>query len=62
MRVTVIPIVVYALGTFPKGLESGQEELEIGGRVLIKSARIQRRVLKTGGDLLSLKLQWKTIS
>ena len=42
------------------------EDLEVGGRVeiiqttaLLKTARILRRVLETGRDLLSLKLQWK---
>ena len=45
------------------------ENLEVGGRVetiqtiaLLKTARILRRVLETWGDLLSLRLQWKTIS
>ena len=47
----------------------GTEELEIRARVetiqttaLLRSSRILRRVLETLGDLLSLKLQWKTIS
>ena len=47
----------------------GLEDLEVGGRVetiqttaLLKTARILRRVLETWGDLLSCKLQWKTIS
>ena len=31
-------------------------------RPLLRSARILRSVLETWGDLLSLKLQWKTIS
>ena len=48
MRVTVIPIVIDALGTFLKGLERKLIELERG------------RVLKAWGDLLSLRLQWKT--
>ena len=30
---TVIPIVIGALGTIPKGLEKGLEDLEIGGQV-----------------------------
>ena len=33
LRVTVIPIVVSALGTVPKGLERKLEELEIRGRI-----------------------------
>ena len=32
MKVTVIPIVIGALGTIPKGFVRGLEELEIGGR------------------------------
>ena len=54
MRVKVIPIVVGALGTVPKGLERGLENLEIRGRIdiiqntaLLQSARILRRVLET---------------
>ena len=69
MKVTIVPIVICALGTITKGLLKGLEDLEIGGRVetiqttaLLRSARILRRVLKTWGDLLSLKLQWETIS
>ena len=33
MKVTVIPIVVGALGTIPKRLVKGLEDLEIRGRV-----------------------------
>ena len=69
MKVTIIPIVSGALGTVTKGLLMGLEELGVGGRVetiqkttLLKTARILRIVLETWGDLLSLKLQWKTIS
>ena len=69
MKVTIIPIVIGAFGTVTKGLLNGLEDLEVGGRVetiqtiaLLKTARILRRVLETWGDLLSLKLQWKTIS
>ena len=54
MKVKVIPIVVGALGTVPKGLERGLENLEIRGRIdtiqntaLLQSARILRRVLET---------------
>ena len=54
MMVTVIPIVVGALGTIPRGLVKGLEDLEIGGQVeiiqntaLIRTARILRRVLKS---------------
>ena len=54
MRVKVVPIVIGALGTIPKGLEKSLSELEIKGRIetiqttaLLKSARIIRRVLET---------------
>ena len=69
MKVTIVPIVTGALGTLTKGLLKGLEDLEVGGRVetiqttaLLRSARILRKVLQIWGDLLSLKLQWKTIS
>ena len=67
MKVTIIPTVIGAFGTVTKEL-TGLEDLEVGGRVeiiqtkaLIRMARILRRVLETWGDLLSLKLPWKTI-
>ena len=54
MKVTVIPIIIDALGTVNKGLIKGLEDLEITGRVetiqttaLLRSARIPRRVLDT---------------
>ena len=54
LKVTIIPIVIGALGTVPKGLVQGLEDLEITGRVetvqttaLLRSARILRRVLET---------------
>ena len=69
MKVTIVPIVIGALDTVTKGLLKGLEDLEVGGRVetiqttiLLRTARILRRVLETWGDLLSHKLQWKTIS
>ena len=69
MKVTIVPLVIGALGTITKGLLKGLEDLEIGGKVetiettaLLRMARILRRVLETWGDLLSLKLQWKSIS
>ena len=69
MKVTIVPIVIGALGTITKGLLKGLEDLEVGRRVetiqtaaLLRTARILRRVLETRGDLLSRKLQWKTIS
>ena len=61
MKVTIVPIVVGALGPITKGLLKGLEDLEIGGRVetiqttaLLRTVRILRRVLETWGNLLSL--------
>ena len=69
MKVTIVPIVIGAFGTITKGLLKGLEDLEVGGRVetiqttaLLRRAKILRRVLEIWGDLLSLRLQWKTIS
>ena len=68
MKVTIVPIVIGAFSTVTKGLLKGLEDLEVGGReetiqttALLKTARILRRVLETWGNLLSLKLLWKTI-
>ena len=68
MQVTIIPIVIGTFGTVTKGLLKGLEDLEVGGRVetiqtpaLLRTVRILRRVLETRGDLLSLRLQRKTI-
>ena len=54
IRVTVILIVISALGTIHKGLVNEMEALEIRGQVetiqttaLLKSTRILRRVLET---------------
>ena len=69
MKVMRIPIVIGVLSTVTKGLIEGLEEMEIRGQVVtiqttvvLTSTRILRKVLETWGDLLSLKLQWKTIS
>ena len=69
MKVTIVPIMIGDFGTITKGLLKDLEDLEVGGRVetiqmsaLLRTAKILRRVLETWGDLLSLKLQWKTIS
>ena len=68
MKVTIVPIVIYALVTVTKGPLKVFEDFEVGGRMetiqmtaLLRTVRILR-VLETWGDLLSLKLQWKTIS
>ena len=68
MQVTIVPIVMGALGTVIKGLLKGLEDLGVGVRVetiqttaFLRTARILRIVLVTWGDLLSPKLQWKTI-
>ena len=54
LKVTMIPIVIGALGTVTKGLIQGLKDLEIRGRVetiqttaLLRSARILKRVLET---------------
>ena len=54
MKVTVIPIVIGALGTVTAGLLKRLEDLEIRGQVeiiqattLLRSARTLKRVLKT---------------
>ena len=66
MKVVIITIVTGAFGTVTKGLLKGIEDLEVGGRVetiqttiLLRAARILRRVLETWGHLLSLKLHEK---
>ena len=67
-NMTVIPIVIGALGLVTKGLVKGLEGIEIRGQMetiqttaLLRSPRILRRVLETWGDLLSLNFQWETI-
>ena len=69
MKVTVIPMVISALGTMPISLIRRLQELEIiecaetiKATVLLRSTRIPRKVLETWGKLLSTKPQWKTIS
>ena len=54
MHVMGIAILVGVLGTFPKGLERGLQQMEIRGRIktiqttaLLRSARILRQVLAT---------------
>ena len=54
MKVLIVPIVIGAFGTVTKGLLEGLDDLEVGGpvetiqnTVLLKTARILRRVLET---------------
>ena len=54
MKVTIVPIVIGALGAITKGLLKGVKDLEGGGQVdtfqttaLLRTARILRRVLET---------------
>ena len=77
MKVTIIPIVIGAFGTVTTGLLKGLEDLEVGGRVetiqttvLLRTARIPRRVLKTWGNFAvtqtpvknhRLTLMWKAL-
>ena len=63
MKVTIVQIVIGAFGTITKELLKGLLTAEtIQMTALLRTTRILRRVLETCGDLLSLKLQWKTIS
>ena len=62
-------MIIGALGTVTKELIKGLEDFETRGWIetiqttaWLRTARIQRRVQEAWGDLLSLKLQWKTIS
>ena len=64
MQVTIIPILIGAFGTVTKGLLKRLDDLKVGGliktiqtTILLRTARILRRVLETFGDLLSLKIQ-----
>ena len=55
MKVTVIPIVVDALGTVIKGLKKRLEELEISGRTeIIYTAKINKNIQKSTEDLRRL--------
>ena len=75
MKVTIVPIVIGALGTVTKGLLKGLEDLEVGGWVetiqttaLLRTARILRRdwdlrrldVTQTPVKDFQLMLMWKT--
>ena len=66
---TIIPIVIGIFSTVTKVLLKGLDDLEVEEQVetiqtkaLLRTARILRRVLETWGDLLSIRIQWKTIS
>ena len=61
---SIIPIVIGALGTIAKRIDTRTGGLRNNGTrgALLRSARILRRVLETWGDVLSFELQWKTIS
>ena len=54
-KVTAVPIVIGALGTFPKSLGRGLEELEIGGRA---ETEVGQNTEKTPGDLRRLAATW----
>ena len=69
MKVTIVPVVIGTFGTITEGLLKVLEDLELSGQLetiqmtaLLRTARILRSVLETWGDLLSLRLMWKTIS
>ena len=53
MEMTVIQIIIGVLVTILKGWIKGLEGL---GKYSLRSARIQKRVLESSGDLTSLKL------
>ena len=63
MKVTVIPMIVGALGTVPKSLVERVKELEIKERIetipTTTLLRLARRVLECRGYLLSLRIQFK---
>ena len=68
MKVIVILIIIGALGTILKKLKKKLDEVEIGPRIetilttaLLKSAKIFRRFLETGENMLFLRFLWKTI-
>ena len=68
MKVTIVPIVIGALGTVTKGLLKGLEDLEIGGRVetiqttaLLRTARILiwKTLIWTNGISTNQHLLWR---
>ena len=61
MKLAVIPIVVGAFGIVPKSLEKRLGKLGIRERIeTIQDIVYIEKVLETRGDLLSLRLPWKT--
>ena len=58
MKMMIIPVVIGALGTIPKGLVKGLEDLKIRGQVktILTTAllRLVRILIKTPGDLRRL--------
>ena len=61
MKITVMPVVIGALGTISKGVERRLEESEIGGGGS-ETTQTTAFVREIWGDILSLSSQWKTIS
>ena len=76
MKVTIVPIVIGALGTITKGLLKGMEDLEVGGRVdypndgIVKNGQnpetspgnLRRlAVTQTPVKNYQLTLMWKTL-
>ena len=68
MKVKVISFLIDTLGIIPKILANGLEYLEIREEditqttLLVRSARILRRILVTWQDVLLLKLKWENPS
>ena len=62
MKVTIIPIVICAFGTVTKGLLKGLEDLVVGDHPNNNIIENSQNTEKSHGDLLSLRLQWNTIS
>ena len=63
MKVTIVPIVIGALGTITKGLLKGLEDLEVGGLNTETSPGDLRRlvVTQTPVENHQLILMWKTL-
>ena len=59
IKVTIVPIVIGALGTITKGLLKGLEDLEVGGRV---AWRLEETCCRSNSSKNhQLKLMWKTL-